>query len=229
VSSDVFPGGVKSGDVTTVLGYVATQLHNRVEPCVDGWNWGYTYKQSAGGSGLSCHASGTAFDYNAPDHGYGDSGTFTDAQVATIYAILDEVEGAVDWLSGYDEMHFEICVSAADLAPIAARLGGGGPITPGPPDEQDWFDMATKADLEAVVKAQLNQYFANGEGNPNTGRIVQACNKAIKDNTGPLVDAVWNEVMPSNADGGTPEKSEPGRKARDTMGTLMTMISRMYR
>jgi hypothetical protein len=146
-----FPGGVRADDVTTVLGYVATQLHNRVEPCVSGWCWGYTYKQNVNNpSQLSCHASGTAIDWCAPLHPNGSSGTFTDAQVGTIYAILDEVSGAVNWLEGYDEMHFEICVDAAALADIAAQLpaGGGG--------ETDWFAMATKEELAAVVAEQIS-------------------------------------------------------------------------
>lgn len=124
-----FPGGVKQGDVATVLGYVATQLHYRVEPCVNGWCWGYSWKQNVNNpSQLSCHASGTAIDWCAPDHPNGSSGTFSDEQVGEIYAILDECQGAVSWLEGYDEMHFEIQVSAAELAGVAASLpaGGGG-------------------------------------------------------------------------------------------------------
>jgi hypothetical protein len=71
-------------------------------------------------------------------HPNGSSGTFTDAQVGTIYAILNEVEGAVDWLEGYDEMHFEIDVDANTLAKIAARLpAGGGTPEPAPIDEDD--------------------------------------------------------------------------------------------
>lgn len=137
VPSDVFPGGVKSGDVTTVLGYVMRQLDARVEPIVGGWCWGYTYKQNVNNpSQLSCHASGTAGDFNAPDHPNGSSGTFTAAQRGEIYAILDECQGAVSWLEGYDEMHFEICVDAGDLAVVAASLpAGGGPPTPDPTPE----------------------------------------------------------------------------------------------
>lgn len=132
VSHPVVPGGAKAGDVTTVLGYVARQFHARVEPLVDGWSWGYTYKTNTSNpSQLSCHASGTALDLNAPNHGYGASGTFTSKQTTTIYQILAEVEGAVSWLQGYDEMHFEICVSASTLAGVAARLGSA-PIPPPP-------------------------------------------------------------------------------------------------
>jgi len=146
-----FPGGVKSGDVWTVLGYVMTQLHERVEPCVSGWCWGYTYKANVNNpSQLSCHASGTACDWNAPLHPNGSGGTFTQSQRGTIYAILDEVQGAVDWLEGYDEMHFEIAVDASTLARIAAGL----PTTP--PSQGDWFDMATEDDLRRIVGEEID-------------------------------------------------------------------------
>jgi hypothetical protein len=140
----MFPGGIKGGDVATVLGYVADQLHARVEPVSENSDgtgygcWGYTYKQNVNNpSSLSCHASGTAIDWIAPSHPNGQGGTFTDSQVATIYAILDEVQGGVDWLEGYDEMHFEIAVSAGTLAGIAATLpSGGGGGTPTPPEPE---------------------------------------------------------------------------------------------
>jgi hypothetical protein len=175
VSSDVFPGGAKAGDVTTVLGYVARQLDARVEPCVDGWNWGYTYKANVNNpSQLSCHASGTAIDWNAPDHPNGSSGTFTSAQRGTIYAILDEVQGSVSWLEGYDEMHFEICVDAADLAQVAALLGDAAPPTPTEPT--DWWDQMSddeKAQLladVAFIKDRVSVLYDNEqlEGQPYT-------------------------------------------------------------
>jgi hypothetical protein len=155
VQSLWFPGGVKVGDVTTVLRYVAEQFNARVEPIIGGWCWGYTYKANVNNpSSLSCHASGTALDINAPDHPNGSGGTFTDSQRGEIYAILDECQGAVSWLEGYDEMHFEIQVDAADLAAVAASLpAGGGP----PPNTTDWFDMATKDELAAVIWEQINR------------------------------------------------------------------------
>lgn len=141
-----FPGGVRGGDVATVLGYVATQLHNRVEQCVAGWDWGYEYRENVNNPGsMSCHASATAIDYNAPNHPNGASGTFSNDQRGTIYEILAEVQGAVQWGGDYtgtkDEMHFEIIVDAGTLAGVAATLpaggGGGNPVpTPEPtPDE----------------------------------------------------------------------------------------------
>jgi hypothetical protein len=156
VSSEWFPGGVKAGDVTTVLRYVVEQINARVEPIVGGWCWGYTYKANVNNpSQLSCHASGTAIDYNAPDHPNGSGGTFSDAQVGVIYQILAEVQGAVDWLEGYDEMHFEIAVDAGTLANIAASLPSGGG-TP-PPSQGDWFDMATEDDLRRIVGEEIDR------------------------------------------------------------------------
>jgi hypothetical protein len=150
VANDVFPGGVKAGDVAIVLGYVMRQLDARVEPVVGGWCWGYTYKANVNNpSQLSCHASGTAGDWNAPDHPNGSSGTFTSAQRGEIYAILDECQGAVSWLEGYDEMHFEICVSAGDLAYVAAVLGDAAP--PEPPEPTDWLDMVTQDEWNALT------------------------------------------------------------------------------
>lgn len=222
----VYAGGIKQGDVLTVLQYVSDQLNARVEPIVIGHCWGYAYRANVNNpSSLSCHASGTAFDFNAPAHPNGASNTFSSAQVSTIKTILKEVENSVKWLQGYDEMHFEIGVNASTLAGVASRLKGSGGSTP-PPATGDWFDMATKADLEAVVKAQLNLYFASGEGNPTSGRIVQACNTSIKNSTPAIVNATWDEVMPDNADGGSPEKNVKGSTARKTISGLMSGINR---
>ena len=122
-----FPPGLKGGDVAFVLGYVAGELHRRVEPASSPL-WGYYYKQSANSASLiSCHASGTAFDWNAPKHPNGKRGTFTPKQVATIKAIMAEVHGAVVWrgdVSGaIDEMHFEIAkITATVLKQKANQL-----------------------------------------------------------------------------------------------------------
>ena len=184
VSSDLFPGGAVAGDVTTVLGYVARQLEARVEPFVAGWGWGYTFKANANNpSQLSCHASGTAIDWNSPDHPNGSSGTFTDAQVGEIYAILNEVQGAVDWLEGYDEMHFEIAVNASTLANIAATLpAGGGTPSPTPTPDDDEEDETMK-----LVKAD------SGNGATfafSPGRFIHVPDPAHLD-TGDRV-SLWN-------------------------------------
>lgn len=205
VQHPVYSGGLKAGDVTTVLLYVDAQMEARVEKRIPAHCWGYAYKANANNpSQLSNHASGTAIDRNAPEHPNGKGGTFSAAQVKQIEAILAECGGAVKWLKGYDEMHFDIAVDAKTLAPIAARLAGKPPaVTTPPPPTKDWFDMATEADLRRIVADE------------------------IKKNNPAAATACWDVVMPNNA-GGKPEVSQPGRKARDTMGSMMTLLNRIY-
>lgn len=122
--------GVRGGDVATVLGYVLTQIHRRVEPLIEGECWGYKYREIVGSVTLSNHASATAVDANAPQHPQGSRGTFTDEQVAEIHRILDEVEGVVRWGGDYDppatvdEMHFELDDGPERVATVARQLGG---------------------------------------------------------------------------------------------------------
>lgn len=134
-----FPGGVKAGDVSVVLGYVATQIHTTVEKLVVGWCWGYDYRPNRNNpSELSVHSAGCAIDVNAPNHPNGASGTFTDAQVARIRVILATAGGVVawghDWTHIKDEMHFEIKGSVGDVAYAARQLKQppAVPLTPRP-------------------------------------------------------------------------------------------------
>lgn len=137
-----FPGGVKGGDVATVLAYVADQFHRRVEALVGGWCWGHAYRATTGGGAVSNHGSGTAIDVNAPRHPYGVTGTFSGVQRATIRAILDEVNRVVRWGGDYvgtkDDMHFEINAGAASVATVAARLRTPQPP---PPKENDMRNL----------------------------------------------------------------------------------------
>jgi hypothetical protein len=129
-----FPGGVKSGDVSTILRYVLEQFHRNVEPLAPGWCWGYEFRNATHSPGsLSPHASATAIDVNAPQHGDGASGTFTPAQVDWIRQILLDVGGVVRWGGGWsDEMHFEICGTPDQVAAVAADLSTQGQLPPGP-------------------------------------------------------------------------------------------------
>jgi peptidoglycan hydrolase-like protein with peptidoglycan-binding domain len=122
-----FPGGVKAGDVSTVLGYVAVQIHTTVEPLVPGWCWGYEWRKNVNDpSTLSTHASATSVDVNAPRHANGARDTFSTKQIARIREILREVQGVVwwgrDWEGTVDEMHFEIHGTATSVRNAAAHL-----------------------------------------------------------------------------------------------------------
>lgn len=127
--------GVRAGDVATVLFYVAEQFNKYVEPLVAGTCWGFNYRPDANNPHvLSCHASATAIDLNAPKHPNGVRGTFTPAQVAMIRTILAACEGVVHWGGDFvgtdDEMHFEIFGDAAKVASVARKLAGDpNPVT----------------------------------------------------------------------------------------------------
>lgn len=131
VAGESFSPGVRAGDVHEVLSYVAEQVNARVEPVYKpGWHeaddWGYNYRQNRNANNLSCHAAGCAIDYNATLHPNGRRGTFTPGQVATIRAILREVDSVVEWGGNFsgtaDEMHFEIAGSQVEVGVVADRL-----------------------------------------------------------------------------------------------------------
>lgn len=133
-NSDVnFPQGVKSGDVKTVLMYVADQFNKTVEPLVAGHCWGYDYKKIEGSLTVSNHASGTAIDLNAPAHPMGRAGTFNTAKVAAIRNIIRYCEGVVRWGGDYsgrkDEMHFEINTDSAGVSRLAHKISQAGDHT----------------------------------------------------------------------------------------------------
>jgi hypothetical protein len=157
------PGGVRDGDVKTVLTYVARRLHAEVEPIDETAirdDWGYAFKYSANSPHLlSCHASATAFDWNATQHPNGRSGTFTAVQVRGIRAILTACEGLVRWLGDArvpDEMHFEIRGTPSQIAALARRLRGAPAPVPPPTTQElsvtDINDIMKKLDdLEARI------------------------------------------------------------------------------
>ncbi|MGG5257135.1 peptidoglycan-binding protein [Phycicoccus avicenniae] len=158
VGAATFPAGVRTGDVYTVLRYVAQQVNSTVEALYSPGCWGHNYREISGSATLSNHASGTAIDVNAPDHPLGASGTFTAAQVSAIRTILSRCNGVVRWGGDYsgrkDEMHFEINVPPGDsrLATLAASLGGGG----GTPDPEPiaWTTVRSGSSGFRVTTAQ---------------------------------------------------------------------------
>lgn len=171
-----FPSGVKAGDVEKIFTYLITRLHNEVEPMmVDpgtgklGYGcWGYAYRANVNNpSTLSCHASGTAIDYNATKHANGTStgpnggGGWSGSQYQKIQSILGTLQGTVRWLTGNDPMHFEINGSAAKVSAVAATLPGGNIPVPGTPNipepEKDWWDTVDEARAKQVMKEALEE------------------------------------------------------------------------
>lgn len=161
-----FPGGVKAGDVSTVLRYVAEQFHAHVEPLRDGWCWGYAYRDIRGSTGLSNHSAACAIDVNAPNHPLGKRGTFNAAQVARIRLIVQACGGVVAWggeWSRPDEMHFEIVGSAAAVAAVADRIRrtGGTDPTPAPTPTGGNLQRGSTGDRVKTLQRVLNAWYPN--------------------------------------------------------------------
>jgi hypothetical protein len=175
-----FPGGVRSGDVSTVLGYVAAQFHARVEPLRDGWCWGYAYRDISGGSSLSNHSAACAIDINAPSHPMGVRGTFNADQVREIKAIVAECHGVVRWGGTYsrpDEMHFEIVGTPGQVAYAARQLGS-------PPASSGTTILRRGSEGDAVRRLQrvLNAWY------PHLGL-------AVDGDYGPATEAAVRELQ----------------------------------
>jgi hypothetical protein len=128
---------VKSGDVATVLMYVAGRFNSEVEALRAGQVWGYDYRKNVNNPSVwSNHASGTAIDLNSALHPNGAKNTFSGAKVAVIRNILAFCGDVIYWGGDYsgttDEMHFEIDVAPGDprLPALVARIrGDAGPST----------------------------------------------------------------------------------------------------
>jgi len=193
-----YAGGMKSGDVSTLFIYLINRLHNEVEPMMNqGGNgygcWGYSYRANVNNpSQLSCHASGTAIDYNAPKHPNGTStgpnggGGWSGSQYNKIRDILaGPLQGAIRWLTSNDPMHFEIYGNSSKVASVAKSLGGGGtPVpptpTPEPPKPEPEDDMPRR--ILTVYDAKMNPLGQALDGptgvitlaNPDEANAVQA-------------------------------------------------------
>jgi hypothetical protein len=191
VAGVAFPGGCKGGDVALVLGYVASLFNQHVEQLVDGWCWGYDYRYATDSpEALSCHASGTALDLNAPHHPRGASFTFLPAQVDWIEHILRAVGGVVRWGGAWgDEMHFEIAASPDAVAAVANTLPPNDlppPLTaeqPQPPRGDD----VTEEEIDKIA-AKVWSYMIGGGGAGATLKEIQTVGRANAAKLSELVD-----------------------------------------
>lgn len=157
-------GGVRSGDVFTVLRYVATVYDATVGRLVAGQCGGYNPRSIAGSGTPSNHASATAIDLNwtqNPEH----KRTMTAAERAACHAIVAQCGGVVRWGGDYsgadvDEMHWEINKPAAAVAALAREI-------------EDNMDVQTAAMLgfyDAIKAAAVAADADPDNGDTATGR-----------------------------------------------------------
>lgn len=190
VRTESFAPGVRAGDVWEVLSYVATQIDARVEKVDKGHSaddWGFNFRANMNNvNQISCHGSGTAFDYNAVLHPNGVRGTWTADQKAEIAKILAEVDNVVANLP-YDEMHFEICDDAAAVKRVAdilraRKAAPKPPVAPKPVVEthpatirkgsQGPAVRELQKRLKTVYPAYAKNLVADGDFGPATEKVV---------------------------------------------------------
>jgi hypothetical protein len=123
---------IRSGDVATVLLYVARRFNAEVEGLLRGQCGGYEYRANVNNPSVwSNHASGTAIDLNWERHPNGSPNTFSAAQTAAVRAILAFCGQVVYWGQDYrgvvDGMHFEINVPPGDarLTALVRKINSG--------------------------------------------------------------------------------------------------------
>lgn len=121
-----FPNGWLKGDVDIIFTELIRDL-NKIEGIVDGWCWGYYVKNIEGSNTISNHASGTAFDYNAPLHPMGKRNTYPEEKRNQINALLrTKYKNKIRWGANYtgraDDMHFEIHDDEAGIHELANEI-----------------------------------------------------------------------------------------------------------
>lgn len=146
--------GVRAGAVATVLFYVAARLNLVVERGVQGWCWGYAYRAIRGTSStVSFHASGTAFDWNAPKHPLGKRGTWSESQRQILAAITRDCRGLIRFGEFYgnrvDGMHCEIVGNENDVRKLAEAILRGE--LPGGVDGANGNAVAGTVPVVAIV------------------------------------------------------------------------------
>ena len=143
-------GGLRRGDVATVLLYVCERWQTTVEPIIQSQGvWGYGKREIRGGSGWSNHAGGCAVDINAAIHGQG-AATMSEATKNLVRAIIDAVNDMagttiVDWGGEWsggtkDEMHVQMHGNASWLAVATAAQKIRGETTDPTGDDEMTLD-----------------------------------------------------------------------------------------
>jgi hypothetical protein len=149
--------GIRQGDAADVLFYVAARINLLVERGVAGWSWGYAYRAIRGASTTSNHASGTAFDWNAPKHPLGKVGTWSIPQRVILQAIVRDCRGLIrfgEFYSGrVDGMHCELIGNPFDVAALAADIRAGR--LPGGPTGADGNNVAADVAVVAIVPPKV--------------------------------------------------------------------------
>lgn len=209
-----FPGGVRKGNVHALFRWLASEYHTKVEELHAGWCWGYSPRYIRDSNSIvSNHASGTALDFNAPDHPRGTNprSNYSAKQVRAIRRILEKchVDGVdvIRWGGDYvnapkDGMHFEINADATHVAKLVDKLLTIEDDDMQPSDkmsvpdwmQKEWHDDKGIADGKISVRTTLVSGYGHARASHNnTDELL----KAVKQLTAE-VEAL-KEMMAGNA------------------------------
>lgn len=122
-------------DIAPLLIGFAKEFHEKVEPLVVGWCWGYAYRAVRGGGSVSFHAAGLAIDLNAPRHPLGAHGTYSARQVAMINQLAKKygLRAGINYRNRKDPMHFEVILGHGQALALVRRLQHQPPSKPNKP------------------------------------------------------------------------------------------------
>lgn len=171
-----FPNGIRAGDVATIMRWQLDRYRETVEPIVAGTCWGYNRKKIEGSDDWSNHASGTAWDINAPQHPMGPPTrtNMSQREIDACHKIEAASEGTLRWGGDFgrpDPMHWEIIGTPAQCARFAKR------IREAEVDAKDIEAIAQRT--AALLKPQLDaaasawdDAFGRGENRVSAGEVL---------------------------------------------------------
>jgi hypothetical protein len=157
------------GDVDVVFSDLAAWLDKEIEASITPGCWGHHVKKIEGSDDYSNHSSGTAFDYNAPNHPMGKRNTYSAAKRDKIRARLrDRYQGVIRWGGDYsgrpDDMHFEVHANRAAVKAVADKIKKGAPVAL----TQAEIDKIANATAEQVWQYKLQNAYSGVEQEAGT-------------------------------------------------------------
>lgn len=208
-------GKVRNGDHFVVLDYIARRINNEVEKITKAHSWGHNPRPVRGYTDLwSEHATGTAFDFNAPKHGLNVpiSKSFTPAQIKRMRQIIKDVQGAARWGGEWkrpDGMHVELIGGNVLVGKVADQIRAGKlpglgnvaptiskPSVPKPPAKKPApAKPATSGNSTAdnkAIQVALNKMGINaGIADGVDGPLMKKAVKVFQKHHGLVADGYW--------------------------------------
>jgi len=212
-----FPNGILAGDVAYVMRWHLRRYRQTVEPIVNGTCWGWNAKRISGSDDWSNHASGTAWDINAPQHPMGPPvrTNMSQREIDACHALEAESGHVIRWggdFSRPDPMHWEIRGSRSQVAALARKIREGeADMT-----QDEMLDALESPRGRAALRSALVELAYGPADNRESiaGRIgnIDAKIDGVSAGVALLVNAIPPpESNPAEFDAGKPDQFEADR------------------